>query len=93
MHDAIDVQVLAAGLQFPEGPVALNDGSVLVAEIRSGLIKRVWPDGTVTTHADCSGRQRPRATYARPSPRRRPPSTSSVSSRRSWPGMAGATDR
>ena len=42
MHDTIDVQVLATGLQFPEGPVALDDGSVLVAEIRSGLIKRVW---------------------------------------------------
>jgi len=49
MHDTIDVQVLATDLQFPEGPVALNDGSVLVAEIRSGLIKRVWPNGTVTT--------------------------------------------
>ena len=55
MHDTIDVQVLATGLQFPEGPVALDDGSVLVAEIRSGLIKRVWPDGAVTTHADCTG--------------------------------------
>ena len=55
MKDSIDVNVLATGLQFPEGPVALEDGSVLVAEIRSGLIKRVWPNGTVSTHADCKG--------------------------------------
>jgi gluconolactonase len=32
-------------LSFPEGPVALADGSVLVVEIASGLLSRVWPDG------------------------------------------------
>ncbi len=33
------------GLGFPEGPVALPDGSVMVVEIRSGRLTRVWPDG------------------------------------------------
>src|SRR5262249_10149329 len=36
------------GLQFPEGPVALPDGGVLVVEIRRGTLSRVAPDGTVT---------------------------------------------
>lgn len=37
--------ILAEGLGFPEGPVAMADGSVLVVEIRSGCITRVAPDG------------------------------------------------
>lgn len=49
------VTVLAEGLLFPEGPVAMSDGSVLVAEIRSGKIRRVRRDGMVETVADCGG--------------------------------------
>ncbi len=41
------MKVIAEGLRFPEGPVALADGSVLVAEIAGGTIKRVDPDGTI----------------------------------------------
>lgn len=40
------MRVLAEGLQFPEGPVALTDGSLLVVEIRSGTLTRVAPDGS-----------------------------------------------
>jgi gluconolactonase len=43
------------GLRFPEGPVALDDGSVLVVEIASGLLTRVHPDGTTSTVADVGG--------------------------------------
>ncbi len=42
----VDVRVVAEGLVFPEGPVALDDGSLLVAEIRRGVITRVPADGT-----------------------------------------------
>ena len=38
---------LATGLQFPEGPVAMADGSVLVVEIARGTVSRVTPDGRV----------------------------------------------
>lgn len=41
-----DVAVLAEDLQFPEGPVALGDGSVLVTEIAGGRLTRVGQDGT-----------------------------------------------
>ena len=37
---------LASGLKFPEGPVAMKDGSVIVVEIASGAITRVGADGS-----------------------------------------------
>lgn len=42
-----DMKVIAEHLQFPEGPVALSDGSVVVVEIASGSIARVYHNGTV----------------------------------------------
>jgi gluconolactonase len=33
------------GLQFPEGPIACSDGSVLLVEIKRGTLTRVLPDG------------------------------------------------
>ncbi len=40
-------QVLATGLRFPEGPVACDDGSVLLVEIAGERLTRVCTDGTV----------------------------------------------
>lgn len=42
-----EVEILAEGLQFPEGPVALADGSVLFVEIAAGRLSRWHPDGRV----------------------------------------------
>ncbi|MEN3273978.1 MAG: gluconolactonase [Actinomycetota bacterium] len=53
--EAINWRTIATGLQFPEGPVAMSDGSVLVVEIRRGCITRVSPDGTLTRIADTGG--------------------------------------
>ena len=36
---------LADGLRFPEGPVALADGSLLVVEIARGTLTPIGPDG------------------------------------------------
>ncbi len=41
----MEFRELAAGLRFPEGPVAMDDGSVVVAEIAAGRITRVKADG------------------------------------------------
>ncbi len=41
-----DHEIVATGLGFPEGPVALPDGSVLVVEIEQGCLTRIAPDGT-----------------------------------------------
>lgn len=41
----MDVDIVCTGLDFPEGPVALPDGSVVVVEIGRGCLTRVYPDG------------------------------------------------
>jgi gluconolactonase len=43
---------VAGGLRFPEGPIALPDGSVLVVEIAGGALTRVDPDGSTEVVAD-----------------------------------------
>lgn len=41
----MEFTVVAEGLAFPEGPVWLDDGSILVTEIAAGRITRVTRDG------------------------------------------------
>ena len=40
-----NIRVLATDLEFPEGPVVMPDGSVVLVEIRGQRLTRVWPDG------------------------------------------------
>jgi len=40
-----DARILADGLEFPEGPVAMPDGSVILGEVKAGAITRVDPAG------------------------------------------------
>jgi len=49
-----EVRELATDLQFPEGPVVMPDGSVLVVEIRRGTLTRVT-DGKVDVVAELGG--------------------------------------
>ncbi len=53
--NTLDFNVIATGLEFPEGPVAMLDGSVLVVEIKRGIITRVLPDGSTETVATPGG--------------------------------------
>jgi gluconolactonase len=54
-------RIVAEGLRFPEGPVALPDGDLLVTEVRTGNIVRIAPDGSaavvacVDRHGDRGG--------------------------------------
>ena len=50
-----DWAILASGLCFPEGPIACEDGSVLVVEIEAGWITRVLPDGRVERLVETGG--------------------------------------
>ena len=47
----MEIRTLAEGLEFPEGPVALGDGSVVVVEIAAGRLTRVMPGGAKTVAA------------------------------------------
>lgn len=42
----MNLREIASGLRFPEGPVAMRDGSVLLVEIERGTLLRVQPDGS-----------------------------------------------
>jgi gluconolactonase len=41
----MSIREIASGLKFPEGPVAMADGSVLVVEIAAGTITRIKANG------------------------------------------------
>lgn len=51
----MSMKEIATGLKFPEGPVAMDDGSVILVEIAAGRITRVKPDGKKKTIADPGG--------------------------------------
>ncbi|MGR3321561.1 MAG: SMP-30/gluconolactonase/LRE family protein [Pseudooceanicola sp.] len=42
----MEFNVVCRGLDFPEGPIAMDDGSVILVEIKGQALTRVWPDGT-----------------------------------------------
>lgn len=50
-----DFELVADGLRFPEGPVVMPDGSVILVEIEPGRITRVHPDGRKETVAEPGG--------------------------------------
>ncbi|PMQ11573.1 Gluconolactonase [Pseudomonas sp. AD21] len=49
------MKIVTEGLKFPEGPVAMNDGSIVLVEIGGECITRVAPDGSKTKVADVPG--------------------------------------
>jgi gluconolactonase len=46
---------MAAGLRFPEGPVAMADGTVLLVEVAGGRLLRVTADGARSVVAELGG--------------------------------------
>jgi gluconolactonase len=48
-------KIIAEGLRFPEGPVAMADGSVIVTEAAGGRLTRVMPDGRKITISEHTG--------------------------------------
>jgi gluconolactonase len=51
----IELELLASGLEFPEGPIACPDGSVLLVEIARKTLTRVRPDGAIEIVAHLGG--------------------------------------
>ena len=50
-----DVRELASGLRFPEGPIAMDDGSIVLVEIARQTLTRVDADGSVDVIAELGG--------------------------------------
>ena len=49
------MEVIATGLAFPEGPVVMGDGSVILVEIQRGTLTRVTQSGEVSVIAELGG--------------------------------------
>ena len=54
-HRKLEGRIVTEGLDFPEGPIAMADGSVLVVEIKGGRLIRVQPDGEKQVVAELGG--------------------------------------
>jgi len=50
-----EMKEITSGLRFPEGPIAMADGSVVLVEIERGTLSRVQPDGSIEVIADLGG--------------------------------------
>src|SRR3954451_874616 len=51
-----DLELIASGLRFPEGPIAMPDGSIVLVEIARGTLSRVDPaTGAIDVVAECGG--------------------------------------
>jgi gluconolactonase len=51
----MEMALVCEGLEFPEGPVAMADGSVILTEIMGRRITRVAPDGSKEVLAETGG--------------------------------------
>ena len=51
----VSYRVVTTGLEFPEGPIAMNDGSIVLVEIKRGTVTRVQPNGVQEVIADLGG--------------------------------------
>jgi gluconolactonase len=49
------MEIVTEGLRFPEGPIAMPDGSVILVEIEAQQLTRVLPDGTKQLVAKTGG--------------------------------------
>ncbi|MDH4384515.1 MAG: SMP-30/gluconolactonase/LRE family protein [Caulobacter sp.] len=51
----MEIQLVAEGLKFPEGPIAMQDGSVILTEIQGQRLTRITPDGKTSLVAETGG--------------------------------------
>lgn len=51
----MELKEVTRGLRFPEGPIAMPDGSVILVEIERGTLTRVDPDGRALVVAETGG--------------------------------------
>ena len=45
----MEMREVASGIEFPEGPVYMPDGSLLLVEMKGGNLVRVAPSGAVSS--------------------------------------------
>lgn len=53
--DMLDFEIVAENLAFPEGPVWMEDGSIILVEIARGCVTRIWDGGKTEIVAETGG--------------------------------------
>jgi gluconolactonase len=48
-------KVIAKGLKFPEGPICMTDGTIILVEIARGTLSKIMPSGEVNVIANLGG--------------------------------------
>jgi gluconolactonase len=51
----LEIELVTDGLFFPEGPIAMNDGSIILTEVQASRLTRVTPDGKKEVFAETGG--------------------------------------
>jgi gluconolactonase len=51
----VDVRIVASGFGFPEGPIVMPDGAVILTEIAGKCVTRIGPDGARSTVGSAGG--------------------------------------
>jgi gluconolactonase len=51
----MELTLVTEGLEFPEGPIAMADGSVMLTEIKGKRLSRITPDGKRETVVETGG--------------------------------------
>lgn len=51
----LELELVAEGLKFPEGPIAMDDGSVILTEIARQTLTRIHPDGRTEVVCETGG--------------------------------------
>jgi gluconolactonase len=51
----MEFELVCEGLEFPEGPIAMADGSVILTEIKAQRLSRITPDGRRETVVETGG--------------------------------------
>lgn len=54
-YASLVLEEVTGGLRFPEGPVALPDGSIALVEMFGPRVTKVWPDGRTEIIAEVPG--------------------------------------
>ena len=52
---SLEYQEITSGLRFPEGPIAMPDGSIILVEIERQTLSRVSPEGNTEIIANLGG--------------------------------------
>jgi gluconolactonase len=50
-----ELREVASGLRYPDGPLVVGDGTLLVCEMAAGVLTKVTADGAMSLAAECGG--------------------------------------